>query len=275
MFCSSNQTNFKKALQLYRPKQLVAVIVERALNSLSDHELFYTSRYSANIKQDHDRWSPRETIRHKSQDTASTHDGTKQNLIFQNRISRGSCPCSSPRNGHWHDSLTPRIIQPSITDSIGVNAFLINTNHTSCPQLNKATIRTYLTLQVGRLPPQYCVQQVQLASMNKNMYDRPNHCYLSSSLNLCHSLSFLEEQLRVIPMRAFVLVIQPLLLPDVHKKIDHLLQFHDQGWSNTQYIKMVNWNWNALDLTWRGIGCGNGLFDPSRLSYAAFQLHNK
>jgi len=55
MFCSSNQTNFKKALQLYRPKQLVAVIVERALNSLSDHELFYTSRYSANIKQDHDR----------------------------------------------------------------------------------------------------------------------------------------------------------------------------------------------------------------------------
>ena len=75
--------------------------------------------------------------------------------------------------------------------------------------------------------------------MNKNMYDRPNHCYLSSSLNLCHSLSFLEEQLRVIPMRAFVLVIQPLLLPDVHKKIDHLLQFHDPGSSNAQYIKGI------------------------------------
>jgi hypothetical protein len=30
-------------------------------------------------------------------------------------------------------------------------------------------------------------------------------------------------------MKAFVLVIQPFLLPDVHKEIDHLLQFHDPG----------------------------------------------
>jgi hypothetical protein len=140
-------------------------------------------------------------------------------------------------------------------------------------KFDKATIRTSLTLRTYQLPPQLWSASATGLHEQKHVWQAKPYHYLISSLNLCHSLSFLEEQLHVIPTKEFVLVIQPLLLPDVHKEINHLLQFHGPGLSNTSCIKMVSWN--VLDLTWRGMGWGNGLFDPSRLSYAAFQLHNK
>jgi hypothetical protein len=138
----------------------------------------------------------------------------------------------SARHSDWHNGLTGKNQQHQ-TSVLKANFFSINTYdiyvhksvspHLSLLLLSLTNSTKWLNLdcsfyQHNHHSPQHLyLASIQASIHKKNKYDRPHPRYLIKP----KPMLFLRN--------AFTLVIKPLLFPDVHEEINHLLQIHHLG----------------------------------------------